>query len=123
MGDYVLFLDLFDLGIFAININKSHCPRTVAAIQKIIPIKSRGIKQSGKFTITSNLKTRIENETKTFKEGDVSVDPSSGNIIVYLQNIEIQKSQILFGNIDEFEDLNNIKLTKGLEIRSSSELN
>ena len=118
--NYTLILDLFDFGQFEIQINKSHCPGTVYAIKKTLPIRSRGMKRSGKFTINTDLKTRSENQRKLFNAGEIGVDPSSGNLIIFLEKLELDKPLNLLGNIVTFEKINSIRLTQGLEIRSIS---
>lgn len=117
--EYSLILDLFNLGICKIQINKSHCPRTVSAIEKILPIQSRGLKRSGKFTINTNLKTRSENQKQAFSQGEIGVDPSSGNLIIFLDDQDLDKPQNLLGKIDDLDKITLVKLSQGLEIKSS----
>lgn len=119
--DYSLTLDLFNLGINKIQIKQSHCPRTVSAIEKILPIHSRGLKRSETFTINTNIKTRAENQKQSFSQGEIGVDPSSGNLIVFLDDQGLDKPLNLLGNILNLENINNVKLTQGLEIRSTSQ--
>ncbi|MCE7733642.1 MAG: hypothetical protein GPJ54_02110, partial [Candidatus Heimdallarchaeota archaeon] len=93
--EYSLILNLFELGSCKIQINQSHCPRTVSAIEKILPIRSRGLKRSGKFIINTNLTTRAENQKQSFSQGEIGVDPSSGNLTIFLENIDLDKPQNL----------------------------
>lgn len=116
--DYSLILDLFNLGTCEIQIHQSHCPRTVMAIEGMLPIGSRGLKRGSKFTITTDLTTRAENEKLSFDKGQISVDPSSGNITIFLETTDLATPQNLLGKIDDLERLNEVKLSQGLEIRS-----
>ncbi|MHA2029781.1 MAG: cyclophilin-like fold protein [Candidatus Kariarchaeaceae archaeon] len=120
--DYELILDLFDKGSFVFKIRKSHCPRTVTALEKLLPLRSRGIKKSGKFTITSNLSVRKENDRKSFDPGDISVDPSSGNLTIHFESVESPTSLTYLGKINELNWIEKVKLTQGLEIRTIQEL-
>ncbi len=119
--DYSLILDLFNFGTCEIQINKSHCPRTISAIEKVLPIRSRGLKRSGKFTINTNIKTRVENQKQSFSQGEIGVDPSSGNLIIFLDDQGLDKPLNLLGNILNLENIDNVKLTQGLEIRYMSQ--
>ncbi|OLS28567.1 MAG: hypothetical protein HeimC2_06240 [Candidatus Heimdallarchaeota archaeon LC_2] len=103
-----------DIGDFPLLIFGNHCPRTFDAIINELPIKSRGLKKSGKFIITTQIKTKMENEKSSFLEGDVSLDPSSGNISVHLTNNDISKNENYIGKIDDLDGFEKIKLGKGV---------
>ena len=115
--EYSLILDLFELGSWIIHVNKSHCPRTISTIENILPIRSRGLKRSGKFIINTDFTTQAENQKKSFDFGEISVDTSSGNLTIYLEKCDLDKPENLLGYIVNLEKINSVKLTQGLEIR------
>ena len=74
------------------------------------------MKKSGKFIIPTQIQTKVENGKSSFLEGDVSLDPSSGNICIHLIHSDNNKIENHIGKIENLDGFEMIKLSKGVMI-------
>ena len=97
-----LMLKLIGVGDYEFILNRYIAPMSIDEVYHKCPLKSRGVKRNGKLTLLTSLKLREENSMREFNRGDISVNPSSGQITIYLQdNFEISQSENYLGNIGE----------------------
>ena len=114
-----LKLKLIGVGDYDFILNRYIAPMSIDEIYHKCPLKSRGVKKNGKLTLLTSLKLREENSMREFNIGDISVDPSSGQITIYLQdNFEISKSENYLGNIGEEINYEILPNSMGVLIKS-----
>ena len=90
-------LKLIGVGDYEFMLNRYIAPMSIDEVYHKCPLKSRGVKRNGKLTLLTSLKLREENSMREFNRGDISVNPSSGQISIYLQdNFEISQSENYF---------------------------
>ena len=114
-----LILKLIGVGDYEFILNRYIAPMSIEEVYHKCPLKSRGVKRNGKLTLLTSLKLREENSMREFNRGDISVNPSSGQITIYLQdNIEISQSENYLGNIGEEINYEMLPNSMGVLIKS-----
>ena len=114
-----LMLRLIGVGDYEFILNRYIAPMSIDEIYHKCPLKSRGVKINGKLTLLTSLKLREENSMREFNRGDISVNPSSGQITIYLQdNFEISQSENYLGNIGEELNYEMLPASMGVLIKS-----
>ena len=114
-----LKLKLIGVGDYEFILNRYIAPLSIDEVFHKCPLKSRGVKRNGKLTLLTSLKLREENSMKEFNRGDISVDPSSGQITIYLQdNFEISQSENYLGNIGDEINYEMLPTSMGVLIKS-----
>ena len=114
-----LMLKLIGVGDYEFILNRYIAPMSIDEIYHKCPLKSRGVKINGKLTLLTSLKLREENSMREFNKGDISVNPSSGQITIYLQdNFEISQSENYLGNIGEELNYEMLPASMGVLIKS-----
>ena len=114
-----LMLKLIGVGDYEFILNRYIAPMSIDEVYHKCPLKSRGVKRNGKLTLLTSLKLREENSVREFNRGDISVNPSSGQITIYLQdNFEISQSENYLGNIGEELNYEMLPTSMGVLIKS-----
>ncbi|MEL0164188.1 MAG: hypothetical protein VW886_04350 [Candidatus Heimdallarchaeota archaeon] len=114
-----LMLRLIGIGDYEFILNRYIAPMSIDEVYHKCPLKSRGVKRNGKLTLLTSLKLREENSMREFNRGDISVNPSSGQITIYLQdNFEISQSENYLGNIGEELNYEMLPASMGVLIKS-----
>ena len=114
-----LILKLIGIGDYEFILNRYIAPMSIDEVYHKCPLKSRGVKRNGKLTLLTSLKLREENSMREFNRGDISVNPSSGQITIYLQdNFEISQSENYLGNIGEELNYEMLPASMGVLIKS-----
>ena len=114
-----LMLKLIGVGDYEFILNRYIAPMSIDEVYHKCPLKSRGVKRNGKLTLLTSLKLREENSMREFNRGDISVNPSSGQITIYLQdNFEISQSENYLGNIGEELNYEMLPASMGVLIKS-----
>ncbi|MGA0277097.1 MAG: hypothetical protein ACO3LF_04265 [Candidatus Kariarchaeum pelagius] len=114
-----LMLRLIGIGDYEFILNRYIAPISIDEVYHKCPLKSRGVKRNGKLTLLTSLKLREENSMREFNRGDISVNPSSGQITIYLQdNFEISQSENYLGNIGEELNYEMLPTSMGVLIKS-----
>ena len=114
-----LKLKLIGIGDYEFILNRYIAPMSIDEVYHKCPLKSRGVKRNGKLTLLTSLKLREENSMREFNRGDISVNPSSGQITIYLQdNFEISQSENYLGNIGEELNYEMLPASMGVLIKS-----
>ncbi len=114
-----LMLRLIGVGDYEFILNRYIAPMSIDEVYHKCPLKSRGVKRNGKLTLLTSLKLREENSMREFNRGDISVNPSSGQITIYLQdNFEISQSENYLGNIGEEINYEMLPTSMGVLIKS-----
>ena len=114
-----LMLKLIGVGDYEFILNRYIAPMSIDEVYHKCPLKSRGVKRNGKLTLLTSLKLREENSMREFNRGDISVNPSSGQITIYLQdNFEISQSENYLGNIGEEINYEMLPTSMGVLIKS-----
>ena len=114
-----LMLRLIGIGDYEFILNRYIAPISIDEVYHKCPLKSRGVKRNGKLTLLTSLKLREENSMREFNRGDISVNPSSGQITIYLQdNFEISQSENYLGNIGEEINYEMLPNSMGVLIKS-----
>ena len=114
-----LILKLIGVGDYEFILNRYIAPMSIEEVYHKCPLKSRGVKGNGKLILLTSLKLREENSMREFNKGDISVNPSSGQITIYLQdNIEISQSENYLGNIGEEINYEMLPNSMGVLIKS-----
>ena len=114
-----LILKLIGVGDYEFILNRYIAPMSIDEVYHKCPLKSRGVKRNGKLTLLTSLKLREENSMREFNRGDISVNPSSGQITIYLQdNFEISQSENYLGNIGEEINYEMLPTSMGVLIKS-----
>ena len=114
-----LMLKLIGVGDYEFILNRYIAPMSIDEVYHKCPLKSRGVKRNGKLTLLTSLKLREENSMREFNRGDISVNPSSGQISIYLQdNFEISQSENYLGNIGEEINYEMLPTSMGVLIKS-----
>lgn len=114
-----LMLRLIGVGDYEFILNRYIAPMSIDEVYHKCPLKSRGVKRNGKLTLLTSLKLREENSMREFNRGDISVNPSSGQITIYLQdNFEISQSENYLGNIGEELNYEMLPTSMGVLIKS-----
>ena len=114
-----LMLKLIGVGDYEFILNRYIAPMSIDEVYHKCPLKSRGVKRNGKLTLLTSLKLREENSMREFNRGDISVNPSSGQITIYLQdNFEISQSENYLGNIGEEINYEMLPNSTGVLIKS-----
>ena len=114
-----LMLRLIGIGDYEFILNRYIAPMSIDEVYHKCPLKSRGVKRNGKLTLLTSLKLREENSMREFNRGDISVNPSSGQITIYLQdNFEISQSENYLGNIGEELNYEMLPTSMGVLIKS-----
>ena len=114
-----LMLRLIGIGDYEFILNRYIAPMSIDEVYHKCPLKSRGVKRNGKLTLLTSLKLREENSMREFNRGDISVNPSSGQITIYLQdNFEISQSENYLGNIGEEINYEMLPTSMGVLIKS-----
>ena len=114
-----LKLKLIGVGDYEFILNRYIAPMSIDEVYHKCPLKSRGVKRNGKLTLLTSLKLREENSMREFNRGDISVNPSSGQITIYLQdNFEISQSENYLGNIGEEINYEMLPNSMGVLIKS-----
>jgi len=114
-----LMLRLIGIGDYEFILNRYIAPISIDEVYHKCPLKSRGVKRNGKLTLLTSLKLREENSMRKFNRGDISVNPSSGQITIYLQdNFEISQSENYLGNIGEELNYEMLPTSMGVLIKS-----
>ena len=114
-----LMLKLIGVGDYEFILNRYIAPMSIDEVYHKCPLKSRGVKRNGKLTLLTSLKLREENSVREFNRGDISVNPSSGQITIYLQdNFEISQSENYLGNIGEEINYEMLPTSMGVLIKS-----
>ena len=76
-----------------------NAPSSIAQLMQKLPIRARGFVQGTRLVIPNQLSVRPEHPQTTFSKGEVSVEPSSGNVSIHLQDTELEKAENLLGKI------------------------
>lgn len=114
-----LMLKLIGVGDYEFILNRYIAPMSIDEVYHKCPLKSRGVKRNGKLTLLTSLKLREENSMREFKKGDISVNPSSGQITIYLEdNFGISQSENYLGNIGEEINYEMLPNSMGVLIKS-----
>ena len=114
-----LMLKLIGVGDYEFILNRYVAPMSIDEVYHKCPLKSRGVKRNGKLTLLTSLKLREENSMREFNRGDISVNPSSGQITIYLQdNFEISQSENYLGNIGKEINYEMLPNSMGVLIKS-----
>ena len=114
-----LMLKLIGVGDYEFILNRYIAPMSIDEVYHKCPLKSRGVKRNGKLTLLTSLKLREENSIREFNSGDISVNPSSGQITIYLQdNFEISQSENYLGNIGKEINYEMLPNSMGVLIKS-----
>lgn len=114
-----LMLKLIGVGDYEFILNRYIAPMSIDEVYHKCPLKSRGVKRNGKLTLLTSLKLREENSMREFNRGDISVNPSSGQITIYLQdNFEISQSENYLGNIGKEINYEMLPTSMGVLIKS-----
>ena len=114
-----LMLRLIGIGDYEFILNRYIAPISIDEVYHKCPLKSRGVKRNGKLTLLTSLKLREENSMREFNRGDISVNPSSGQITIYLQdNFEISQSENYLGNIGKEINYEMLPTSMGVLIKS-----
>ena len=114
-----LILKLIGVGDYEFILNRYIAPMSIEEVYHKCPLKSRGVKGNGKLILLTSLKLREENSMREFNRGDISVNPSSGQITIYLQdNFEISQSENYLGNIGEELNYEMLPTSMGVLIKS-----
>ena len=114
-----LMLRLIGIGDYEFILNRYIAPMSIDEVYHKCPLKSRRVKRNGKLTLLTSLKLREENSMREFNRGDISVNPSSGQITIYLQdNFEISQSENYLGNIGEEINYEMLPTSMGVLIKS-----
>ena len=114
-----LMLRLIGIGDYEFILNRYIAPMSIDEVYHKCPLKSRGVKRNGKLTLLTSLKLREENSMREFNRGDISVNPSSGQITIYLQdNFEISQSENYLGNIGKEINYEMLPTSMGVLIKS-----
>ena len=114
-----LILKLIGVGDYEFILNRYIAPMSIDEVYHKCPLKSRGVKRNGKLTLLTSLKLREENSMREFNRGDISVNPSSGQITIYLQdNFEISQSENYLGNIGKEINYEMLPTSMGVLIKS-----
>lgn len=114
-----LMLKLIGVGDYEFILNRYIAPMSIDEVYHKCPLKSRGVKRNGKLTLLTSLKLREENSMREFNSGDISVNPSSGQITIYLQdNFEISQSENYLGNIGKEINYEMLPNSMGVLIKS-----
>ena len=84
-----------------IEVERVQAPRTIDAFLDILPFHARGIKRENKliFNLPSKLRIPPEGRTTRFDPGDMSINPSSGNITIHLTEDVNSNRDNLLGKI------------------------
>ena len=114
-----LKLKLIGVGDYEFILNRYIAPMSINEVYHKCPLKSRAVKRNGKLTLLTSLKLREENSMREFNSGDISVNPSSGQITIYLQdNFEISQSENYLGNIGKEINYEMLPNSMGVLIKS-----
>ena len=114
-----LMLKLIGVGDYEFILNRYIAPMSIDEVYHKCPLKSRGVKRNGKLTLLTSLKLREENSMRKFNSGDISVNPSSGQITIYLEdNFEISQSENYLGNIGKEINYEMLPTSMGVLIKS-----
>ncbi|MCY3413793.1 MAG: hypothetical protein INQ03_19270 [Candidatus Heimdallarchaeota archaeon] len=89
----------------------AYAPRTIKRIETKLPISATAVCQEGKIVIPlDNLAAPPEFIKSSFSRGEISLDASSSNLTLYLEDTELEHELTHLGNIaasiDELKELN-----------------
>lgn len=95
---------------FDIIMKTMYAPRTITRIEKALPFSTLGVIQDGALIIVfDDLITPKEYTRSKFTKGEISFDPSSNNLAIYLKDSTTKSDLTLLGSISSsFEELDNV---------------
>lgn len=106
-----------NIGKFTIEANRNNAPIMIEKLNKLLPINSRGIKRGNKIIFNLDLKTGSEKGRELFEKGDLSFEPSSGNVTIYLDKTS-SSLQNYIGTIKEnLDKLDRMQLSIGITLK------
>lgn len=95
---------------FDIIMKTMYAPRTITRIEKALPFSTLGVIQDGALIIVfDDLIAPKEYTRSKFTKGEISFDPSSNNLAIYLKDSTTKSDLTLLGSISSsFEELDNV---------------
>ena len=99
------------LGIYTGELIRTQAPISVQNFSNALPIKGRGFLQETRLILANSLKARPEGVITNFAKGDISLDPSSGNISIFLADTTLDHPENHLGQIKEMGDTTGLTST------------
>ena len=95
---------------FDIIMKTIYAPRTISRIESAVPFSTLAvIKDNALVLVFDNLSSPKEYSRNKFTKGEISFDPSSNNLSIYLKDTEIKDKLTLLGSISSsFDKLDKI---------------
>jgi hypothetical protein len=95
---------------FDIIMKTMYAPRTITRIERALPFSTLGVIQDDALIIVfDDLIAPKEYTRSKFTKGEISFDPSSNNLAIYLKDSTTKSDLTLLGSISSsFEELDNI---------------
>ena len=116
----ILDINMFSLGEYQIECFRINAPLSIQALMKSLPLKGRALKQGDRLIMATSLKIRPEKPTERFEKGDISIDPSSGNISIHLvKGSTTPTKENLLGTITTELETKNMPISTGILIKET----
>jgi len=113
----VVTINILKLKSYRAELPRIYSPLTLQHIMQALPLKGTAMKKGTRLVLPTELKVRPEKPRSDFEKGQLSIDPSSGNISIHLQSGEIQPAENYLGSIIDDFDPSSLGLTTGILIK------
>jgi len=117
----LLDINIMTLGKFTARLDRINAPLTIQRLMKALPLKGRVLKQGTMLVMPTGLKVRPESPRGVFSRGDLSIDPSSANLSIHLENdSQSRREENYLGRIQEEIVTKGMLLSSGILIKEHS---
>ena len=106
VGQILLNLEIKDSIMLGVIFKTMYAPRTIKRITNLLPSSAPATKLNyGLAFIIEGLSVPGEYQKKNFAKGEIGIEVSSGNIVLFLEDIELDENYNFLGGISSETDL------------------
>jgi hypothetical protein len=116
----IIKLKILNLGEFEVKLHRVDAPKTIDRMWQALPLNGRAIKQGDRLIMPTELNTSKERLRTEFKRGDLSLDPSSGNLTIHIGNNKVESGENYLGKIEEQFNTERMPLTSTVLISAGT---
>lgn len=113
----VVIIKILKLKAYQAEFPRIYSPLTLQHLMQALPLKGTAMKKDSRLILPTDLKIRPEKPRSKFEKGQVSIDPSSGNLSIHLEAGKVQPAENFLGSITEEFDPTSLGLTTGILIK------
>lgn len=116
-----LKIKIFKIGDFTAELLRVNAPLSISSLMKEIPIKGKALRQDNALVMPTDIVVRSEKPRTEFSSGDISIDPSSGNLTFHIDSGKIRNGENYLGHIVEELIVDDLPISTGILIKEYSE--